>query len=134
MQDLIQKLVGDHAAQWRTQLQVHRRLRPGPVAELVQGRMESAIGAFSSGQLDLGEITGGLDASRLLEKIDLGQIAVKAGVDAARAREGAEALAPELASALGEAAGGDDRVQRLMGKAEELLGGAGDPVAKLFGE
>lgn len=134
MQDLIQKLVSDHASQWKTKLQDKLGFGPGQSQSFVQGLIEKTIGAFSSGKLDLSSVKDGLNPSELMQSIDLGQIAAKAGLDVSKAQEGVEALAPELSSALGEAVDGESLVQGLMGKAGGLLGNAADPVAKLFGK
>lgn len=134
MQDVIQKLISDHSAQWKTLLQDKLGFGPGQSQGFVQGLIEKTIGAFSSGKLDLASVKDGLNPSELMEKIDLDQIAAKAGVHPAKAKEGVEALVPELSSALGEAVDGDSLVQGLMSKAGGLLGDAADPVSKLFGK
>jgi len=134
MQDVIQKLISDHSAQWKTLLQDKLGFGPGQSQGFVQGLIEKTIGAFSAGKLDLSSVKGGLNPAELIKNIDLGQIAAKAGVDPAKAEEGVKALAPELSSALGETVDGESLVQGLMGKAGGLLGNVADPVSKLFGK
>ena len=105
-------------------------------AEQAQGFVPAAIAqlieAVKGGGIDLAGLLGGGDPSALLDGVDTGALASAAGLDATKATEGLQSIAPSILEKLKENAGdaqgllsmlGGEGAGGLLGKASGLAGG-----------
>ena len=103
----------------------------------------SGIGdALSNGQLDLSSLLSGLSdgsgVQSLLGQLDLGEVAVQAGLDQGQTESGLTRLIPVVLSLLGDKAGGAEGLLSMLGGTGEGSGGALGAITgiagKLFGK
>ena len=94
------------------------------------GQLGQALGGGGGGGFDLagllGNLGGGGDLSGLLDQVNVGALASEAGTSETEAKQGLEALAPQVLDALGQQAGGADGLLSALGGGDAggLLGAA----------
>ena len=125
MQELIEKLIGEHGGAWLEKLS-GLGFSMEQAKEFLPASLEAIVDRFQNGGFDLSSLLGNLDVDSILGKLDLGALAQKAGVDEGLAQNGLKELIPDIAEKvtgdggllgkLGGDAGG------LLGKARDLLG------------
>lgn len=128
MNELIQSLLGDKIGPLVTLLTEKFDFDLAEAKAFVPASLSKIADVFGSGKVDL---SGGLDPSALIEKLDIRALAEKVGIEEDKARSGLVGILPQVTDALSEKAGGLEGFAALLGGGEskDLLGSVG----KLFG-
>ena len=128
MNDIIKELTSGQTSQWIGMLTDKFGFSSDQAKSFVPSLLGKVTDLIGGGKLDF---SAGLDPSALLEKLDVNELAGKAGVDVAKAKAGLEGLLPSVTETISKGAGGLQGLTSMLGEgdAKGLLGGAG----KLFG-
>lgn len=116
---IVKELLGNKSTQWTGMLT--KLGFSGPEASgFLSNLLEQVGGMVKGGTIELSK---GLEPKRIMDKLDVGALSKKVGIDAPKAQKGLDAVLPDLAKSF----------QSELGK-EGLLAKAGGKIGKLFGK
>jgi len=133
--DIVKQLLADQAGPLVEKLTGQLGFSAEQAQGFVPAAVTQLIQVVKGGGVDLaGLLGGGGDPSALVDKVDAGALAQAAGVDATKAKQGLQSIAPSILEKLGESAGGAQGLLSMLGGegAGGLLGKASGLASGLF--
>jgi len=128
---IVDEILSDKGSQLSGALTEKAGFSAGEAQSFLPAAVGKVFEAVGGGGIDVGALLKGGDASSLLSKIDVGNLASQSGVDASKATSGLQALLPLLMSALKDKAGGAAGIASLLGGGS-ATGAIGSLAGKLF--
>ncbi len=123
LDDLLKNVLNEKTAGWSKMLSDKAGFSADQAKSFIPALIEKVTALFKGGKIDL----KGLDVSKLMGQLNVGELAKKAGVDATKASEGLKAVLPDILKQVqdkaGDAKGLVEGAKGLMGKLG--LGGKG---------
>lgn len=134
MKEVIEQILSLKGGNWTSLLTDKLGFSMDQASAFLPNSLKQIFKVFEGGKVDLGSILGGDGVSKLMEKVDLDEIAEKSGLAPEKAREGLEQLVPDMLASVREKAGDAEGLMGMLGDKGDLLGKAGDIAGKLFGK
>jgi len=132
--DIVKQLLADQAGPLVEKLTGQLGFSAEQAQGFVPAAVTQLIEVVKGGGIDLAGLLGGGDPSALVDQVDTGALAQAAGVDATKAKQGLQSIAPSILEKLGESAGGAQGLLSMLGGegAGGLLGKASGLATGLF--